>query len=110
MDAILQGSPEEYNPFIMMIYNKGDPIDIYIMELLLYVQKAQLDKYKQEIVTPSATANIAQGSFVPNAVRHGYTQGRGKSAYGIGHGKRQKIYIIHQTYLSVVQQLWSLKY
>lgn len=70
VDAILQGLPEEYNPFIMMIYNKGDSIDIYDVEALLYVQEAQLDKYKQQLITLSATANIAHGQVMPNAARH----------------------------------------
>lgn len=29
IDSILQGLLEEYNPFIMMVYIKFDPIDIY---------------------------------------------------------------------------------
>lgn len=37
IDAISQGLPEEYNPFIMMIYRKGEPTYIYDVEALLYV-------------------------------------------------------------------------
>lgn len=55
----------------MMIYNKGDSIDIYDVEALLYVQEAQLDKYKQQLITLSATANIVHGQVMPNAARHG---------------------------------------
>lgn len=29
VDVIIQGLPEEYNPFIMMIYGKVDTTDIY---------------------------------------------------------------------------------
>lgn len=36
--VILQGLPEEYNPFIMMAYNKTESMDIYEVEGLLYVQ------------------------------------------------------------------------
>lgn len=36
-DAILQGLPEEYNLFIMMIYGKSEPTNIYDVEALLYV-------------------------------------------------------------------------
>lgn len=60
MDVILQGFTEEYNPFIMMIYGKVKPTDIYEVEALVYVQEAQMEKYKQELTTPNATTNITQ--------------------------------------------------
>lgn len=59
-DAMLQGLLKEYNPFIMMIYSKGDPTDIYDVEALLYIQEAQLDKYRQELASLNVTANVAQ--------------------------------------------------
>lgn len=40
VDAILQGLPEEYDPLIMMAYGKTKPIDIYDVEVILYVQEA----------------------------------------------------------------------
>lgn len=40
VDAILQGFPEEYNHFTLMVYNKGEPTDIYDVKALLYVQEA----------------------------------------------------------------------
>lgn len=58
--VILQVLPVEHNPFIMMIYRKGEPTSIYNVEALIYDQEAQLDKFKQEQATPSATANLAQ--------------------------------------------------
>ncbi|CAI8612920.1 unnamed protein product [Vicia faba] len=54
VNAILQGLPEEYNSFIMMVYRKCDLTDMYEVEALLYIQEAQLDKYKQELATSSA--------------------------------------------------------
>lgn len=59
IDAILQGLPKKYNPLIMMIYSNGEPTDIYDVEALLYVQECQLDKFKQELDTPSATVNVS---------------------------------------------------
>lgn len=44
-NEILQGLPEEYNPFIMMIYGKLELTNIYYVEALFYVQEAQLDKF-----------------------------------------------------------------
>lgn len=46
--------------FIMIIYGKWDPMNIYNVDALLYVQGAQLYKYRQELATPSATANVAE--------------------------------------------------
>lgn len=59
VDAILHGLSKEYTSFIMMMYEKVEPADIYEVEALLYVQYAQMEKYEQELVTPSATAKIA---------------------------------------------------
>lgn len=44
----------------MMIYGKVEPTNIYEVEVLLNVQEAQMEKYRQELKTPSATTNIAQ--------------------------------------------------
>lgn len=70
IDSILQGSPEEYNPSIMRVIVKTDPIDIYDMEGLWYIQKIQLEKYRQELVAPSATTNIVQDSGNAQSTRH----------------------------------------
>lgn len=43
-----------------MIYGKVEPTDIYEVKALIYVQKTQMDKYRLELTTPSATTNIAQ--------------------------------------------------
>lgn len=40
VDAILHGLSEEYDPLIMMEYGKTKPIDIYDVEVILYVQEA----------------------------------------------------------------------
>lgn len=62
IDAILQGLSEDYNSFIMMIYGKGKPNDIYDIDSLLYMQEAQLDMYRQELDAPSVKTNIAKAS------------------------------------------------
>lgn len=59
VDVILQGLPEEYSPFIMMVYGKSEPKDMYDVEGLLYVQEAHLDKYCQELSSPSTTTDMA---------------------------------------------------
>lgn len=60
--VILQGLLEEYNTFIMIEYNKTEPMDIYEVDGLIYVQEAWLDKYRQELPAPSATTNVVQGA------------------------------------------------
>lgn len=59
IDVILQGLPEEYNSFIMMVCGKIEPPTLYEIEALLYVQEAQLDKSRQELTLANATTNIA---------------------------------------------------
>lgn len=41
-----------------MINGKVELTDTYEFEAFLYVQKAQMDKYKHELTTPSATTSI----------------------------------------------------
>lgn len=42
IDAILEGLPEEYGPFIMLIYSRTDSPSVTDLESLLMVQEAQL--------------------------------------------------------------------
>lgn len=80
----------------MMIYSKGDPMNIYGVEALLYVQKAQLDKYRQELVSLSAISSVDQGLLnsevtkhvAPNANGHHFYRGRGRNTCGRGHDRQ----------------------
>lgn len=58
IDAILEGLPEEYNPFIMVIYGRHGSPSIADIEALLLVQEAQFDKFKQELVMVPVSANV----------------------------------------------------
>lgn len=49
VDAILQGLPEEYNSFMMMMYGKVYHVDIYEVKTLLYMQEAQMENYKKNL-------------------------------------------------------------
>ena len=54
-----------------MAYNKTESIDTYEVEGLLYVQEAQLEKYRQELAAPSATTSVVQGEGHHNhAITH----------------------------------------
>lgn len=68
--------------FIMMIYGKGGPINIYVMEALLYVQEAQLDKYRQELVTSSVTANVAHVLVSLGTGKNGHDVGANQAFRG----------------------------
>lgn len=61
IDSILQGLLKEYSPFIMMVYGKLEPPTLYEIDAFLYVQKAHLDKYRQEL-------SIANGTTKPPEV------------------------------------------
>ncbi|MCI12591.1 retrovirus-related Pol polyprotein from transposon TNT 1-99, partial [Trifolium medium] len=58
-DAILEGLPEEFNPFVMMIYSRPDSLAISDIEALLLVQEAQLDKFRNDLQAPAISANVA---------------------------------------------------
>lgn len=45
-DIILDGLSEEYNAFVMMIYDKADSPNLTEIESLLLVHKRQLDKFR----------------------------------------------------------------
>lgn len=59
IDAVLDGLPEEYNSFVMMIYGRPDSPSLSDIEALLLVQEAQLDKFRQELAVSNVSANIA---------------------------------------------------
>ena len=88
IDSILQGLPEEYNPFVMMTYGKGELSSIYDVEALLYVQEAQLDKYRQELALTTATANLAytEDHASSKSTRGGFQQSRGRDSGSRGRG------------------------
>jgi histone deacetylase 1/2 len=59
VDSILEGLPEEFNSFVMMIYSRFDSPTVEDVEALLLLQEAQFDKFKQELANPSVSANVA---------------------------------------------------
>lgn len=75
IDSILDGLPEEFNPFVMMIYGRIEPPMIHLKALLL-VQEAQFEKYKQDLGTSFISMNVAQGPSNQN------NQGDGNSNRG----------------------------
>lgn len=52
IDTILEGLPEEFNSFAMMIYARIEPASVDDIETLLVVQDSLFEKYKQ--VLPSS--------------------------------------------------------
>ncbi|GAU29238.1 hypothetical protein TSUD_362280 [Trifolium subterraneum] len=60
IDAILEGLPEDFNSFVMMMYSRFDTPTVEDIEGLLMLQEAQFEKFRQELTNPSVSANIAQ--------------------------------------------------
>ncbi|CAJ2678668.1 unnamed protein product [Trifolium pratense] len=84
IDSILDGLPEEYNPFVMMIYGRSDSPSLYDIEGLLLVQESQLEKFRQELMVPNVSANIAHtGGGWGNS----HARGRGRTNRGRGRGQ-----------------------
>ncbi|KAK2357169.1 hypothetical protein QL285_094468 [Trifolium repens] len=48
IDSILEELPEEYNPFVMMIYGRPDSHSLFDIEGRLFVQELQLENFRQE--------------------------------------------------------------
>lgn len=59
VDSILEGLPEEFNSFVMMVYSRFDTPTVEDVEALLLLQEAQFEKFKQELTSPSVSANVA---------------------------------------------------
>ncbi|PNX93512.1 histone deacetylase, partial [Trifolium pratense] len=59
VDAILEGLPEEFNPFVMMVYSRFETPTVEDVEALLLLQEVQFDKFRQELANPSVSANVA---------------------------------------------------
>jgi histone deacetylase 1/2 len=84
IDSILDGLPEEYNPFVMMIYGRPDSPSLFDIEGLLLVQESQLEKFRQELAVPSASANVAHTNGGRNS-----SGSRGRGRNGRGRGRNQ---------------------
>jgi hypothetical protein len=94
IDAILEGLPEEFNAFVLMIYIKLDAPSIEDVEAILMMQEAQFEKFRQELTNPSVSANLAHTDQVPPPANPNfpnseigtehYHAGRGR---GRGHGR-----------------------
>src|SRR3954468_23417458 len=75
IDAILEGLPEEFNPFVMQMYGCPVPPTLCDVEALLYVQEAQLDKFRQELAASTIAANVAHTSIEESGSRGAYSGG-----------------------------------
>ena len=62
IDSILDGLFEEYNLFVIQIYGVPELQSLYDAEAFLYVQEAQLDKFRQELVVWSVSLNVAHAN------------------------------------------------
>ncbi|GAU26016.1 hypothetical protein TSUD_64040 [Trifolium subterraneum] len=60
VDAILDGLPEDFNSFVMMVYSRFDTPTVEDIEGLLMLQEAQFEKFRQELANPNVSANVAQ--------------------------------------------------
>jgi histone deacetylase 1/2 len=62
VDSILEGLPEEFNSFGMMVYSRFETPTVEDVEALLLLQEVQFDKFKQELNNTSASANLAHAA------------------------------------------------
>src|SRR4051812_48064070 len=73
IDSILNGLPEEYSPFVMQMYGCPIPPTLCDVEALLYVQEAQLDKFRQELAATTVSANVPHASQREESSRGSYS-------------------------------------
>lgn len=60
IDVILEGLPEAYGLFMMMIYGRVNNPSVIDIESLLLLQEAQHEKFKTRLSSGSVTVNVAQ--------------------------------------------------
>ncbi|KAI5425666.1 hypothetical protein KIW84_031474 [Lathyrus oleraceus] len=82
-------------------------MDIYEGEGLLYVQKAQLDKYRQELAAPSATTNMVQGEESQGASSHSTDNAQANNKTTTDDPTQANAYLAHQDQLHIPQELES---
>lgn len=89
IDFIFNGLLEEFNPFVMQMYNAYEPQYLYDVDAFLYVQKAQLDNFRQELAIFSISANIVNANLQTVGVRENSAlcRGRGRIFHGQGHSR-----------------------
>jgi hypothetical protein len=58
VDSILEGLPEEFNSFVMMVYSWFDTPTVEDVEVLLLLQEVLFEKFKQKLSNPSASTNL----------------------------------------------------
>ncbi|MCI52515.1 retrovirus-related pol polyprotein from transposon TNT 1-94, partial [Trifolium medium] len=66
VDAILEGLPEDFNSFVMMVYSRFETPTVEDVEALLLLQDVQFEKFRQELANPSVSANIAHTEVQSN--------------------------------------------
>src|SRR3954470_9683143 len=87
IDSILEGLPEEYNPFVMQMYGSPTTLNLCDVKALLYVQEAQLDKFRQELAAATIAANLANLGQESHGSRGAYSGNRGRgNRYPRGRG------------------------
>lgn len=77
VDSILDGLSKEYYLLLCKCMGTIEPLTLYDVEAHLYVQEVQLEKFWQELVVSTMTANVANANDQTGGVR-----GRGRFSRG----------------------------
>lgn len=80
IDSILDGLLEECNPFVMQMYESTKPSSLCDVEAQLYVQEAQVDKFRQELSISIVAANLANTSQETTSSRGAFSGNHGRGA------------------------------
>lgn len=78
IDLILDDLHEEYNPFVMQMYESPASPSLCDVALPLYVQEAQLVKFHQEIVMSIVDVNLTHTSQEGDSSRGAFLGSRGR--------------------------------
>lgn len=68
------------------MYGAHEPHSLYDVEALLYVQEAQLDKFRQELAISPVSTNVANENHQAVVVRENYASSRGCGSTNHGRG------------------------
>lgn len=87
VDSILQGLLEEYNPFVMDMYGCPTPHTMCDVKALLYVKDAQLEKFREELVTSNIAANMVHMNHETHSPRGAYSDTKGRRCFHYGRSR-----------------------
>lgn len=85
VNSILDDLSKEFDPFVMQMYGTSETQTLYNIEALLYVQEAQLNKFRHDLAVSYISANIVHENHQIDGVCDNVPNNRGRGC--MPHGR-----------------------